>query len=264
MHDRLAVALDMSSRFRYYAPKADKPSCGLSAPINILLFLLLFRVYTKSGIHPMKTNPLAFILVCLVLLQAARFGLKQIAFLFLEKSYYNDTLISLFSMLLLAVFIVLIAIKHAIPLSLKPDIASIKGKVIYGIFSVFVLVIIFLSPLFTRDYSLPAIIILLYSTIVTPIFEELIFRGYGWNIIQAKYKSEFKTYVITTILFALWHIGYIDSVAMRVSADRLLFTMFMKVITGLCFGIVIGFIRYKSKNSFAAILTHSIMNVFGR
>lgn len=47
-------------------------------------------------------------------------------------------------------------------------------------------------------------------------------------------------------------------------AYNLSFVMLMKVITGLCFGIVIGLVRYKTKNCYAGMLTHSIMNVFGR
>jgi len=42
------------------------------------------------------------------------------------------------------------------------------------------------------------------------------------------------------------------------------FTMLMKVVIGLCFGIIIGLARYKTKNCYATILMHSIMNVFGR
>ncbi|WP_368488841.1 CPBP family glutamic-type intramembrane protease [Clostridium sp. BJN0013] len=48
------------------------------------------------------------------------------------------------------------------------------------------------------------------------------------------------------------------------SNSGLPFVMFMKVITGLCFGIIIGFIRYKLKNCYATILIHSFMNIFGR
>lgn len=99
---------------------------------------------------------------------------------------------------------------------------------------------------------------------ITPIFEELIFRGYVWNKLEEKLSKRFAVYVITTLLFAAWHIGYIDTIAFRVASDRVLFIMLMKVVTGLCFGIVLGAVRYKTKNCYSSILLHSVMNIFGR
>ena len=107
------------------------------------------------------------------------------------------------------------------------------------------------------------ILLLVYSSIVTPIFEELIFRGYIWNELNQIFTSEWKTYIITTILFALWHLGYISSIAFRVE-DDLLNVMIWKVITGLCFGIVLGAVRLKTINCYSTMLLHGVMNIFGR
>ena len=75
--------------------------------------------------------------------------------------------------------------------------------------------------------------------------------------------SKWATYLPTTILFALWHLAYIDSIAFRVE-DVLLSVMVWKVVAGLCFGIVLGAVRMKTKNCYAAILLHGVMNLFGR
>jgi membrane protease YdiL (CAAX protease family) len=98
---------------------------------------------------------------------------------------------------------------------------------------------------------------------VIPIFEEMIFRGYIWNKLNVVFEKEWITYIVSTLLFALWHIGYIDAIAFRVETG-LVIAMFWKVITGLCFGVVLGAVRYKTKNSYSTILLHGIMNIFGR
>lgn len=89
-----------------------------------------------------------------------------------------------------------------------------------------------------------------------------------WNELKNCFKNEFTIYIISTLLFALWHLGYADSIwfRMAVNGGSALFpvAIFWKAITGLCFGIVIGFVRYKLKNCYAAILVHSFMNNFGR
>ncbi len=68
---------------------------------------------------------------------------------------------------------------------------------------------------------------------------------------------------MTTIPFALWHFGYISSIAFRVEYG-LMNAMIWKAITGLCFGIVLGAVRLKTKNCYSTILLHSVMNIFGR
>lgn len=77
------------------------------------------------------------------------------------------------------------------------------------------------------------------------------------------FSKEWKTYVVTTALFALWHIGYIDSNAFRVG-NGIANVMIWKVITGFCFGIILEAARIKTKNSYSTILLHGVMNMFGR
>ncbi|MCI6692143.1 MAG: CPBP family glutamic-type intramembrane protease [Clostridium sp.] len=39
--------------------------------------------------------------------------------------------------------------------------------------------------------------------------------------------------------------------------------MFWKVITGISFGIVVGFFRYKNKNVYSSMIVHALLNTFG-
>ena len=111
--------------------------------------------------------------------------------------------------------------------------------------------------------GLPPVVMLIYGSIVTPIYEELIFRGYVWKKLNAAFQRERAAYIVSTVLFAVWHLGYIDSIAFRVETG-LATAMLWKVITGLCFGIVLSALRLKSKNCYSTMLLHGVMNIFGR
>lgn len=205
-----------------------------------------------------RDHPIIRIIVLLVCIQLLLFGIKRILFLFFERTYYIDSIASMFAMIIITVFFVIFARKQNVPLSIFPD----KFGMFYIIVTIIVaLLFIFTPSNFTDGFR--GIMLLIYSSIVIPIFEELIFRGYIWNKLNRIFLKELKTYVVSTVLFALWHIGYISSIAFRVE-NGLVNAMIWKVITGLCFGIILGAVRVKMKNSYLIILLHGTLNIFGR
>jgi len=155
-------------------------------------------------------------------------------------------------------------------LSFFPDMKTGKQKVLYACATAVVLILAVSMPVFNQDFTPGVILPILYSVIITPVFEEIIFRGYVWNALRGSGTSEIRTYLISTILFAFWHLGYADVIWLKstlpgsVINGNLLSIMLMKAGVGLFFGVVVGFIRYRTKNTYAAILMHSVMNVFGR
>jgi len=171
-------------------------------------------------------------------------------------------------MIIFAIIIIIWSKENNKSISLTPNIKDNKDKIKYFIVTVIAMFLIISTPIFSKNYSISVIIQLIFTTIITPIFEELLFRGCIWNKLKNCYKNEFVIYIITTALFAIWHLGYYDSIILNMNLNNLtgnlLFVMLMKVSIGLVFGIIIGFVRYKTKNIYSAILTHSIMNVFGR
>ena len=213
-------------------------------------------------------NPLPKIIIVLVIIQLTRMIIRQLLFKFVDQTNLNCDITAMLTMCLLTALIVFIANKQKITLSFVPNIHSTKGRIGYIFSTILAAFLILSTPYFNSNFSANLIIPLVYSTIVTPVFEELIFRGYVWNELAMNFKSEFKVYIISTIFFAVWHLGYIDIIwfkmYLRGEVIGLQFAMFMKVITGLIFGIIIGWVRYKTKNCYAAMLIHSIMNVFGR
>lgn len=197
-------------------------------------------------------------ILVLLLLSLSLFVIKRIIFFFVARTDFSDYMASMVSMIILTSIILRLSRKAEINLSIFPD----KFTVSYISVSIISVVLFIASP---SNYKggIEPILLLVYSSIVTPIFEELIFRGYIWNELNQIFTSEWKTYIITTILFALWHLGYISSIAFRVE-DDLLNVMIWKVITGLCFGIVLGAVRLKTKNCYSTMLLHGVMNLFGR
>lgn len=124
-------------------------------------------------------------------------------------------------------------------------------------------VVFFAITLFLiNGFSLQNMLMLLYSGIVTPVFEELLFRGAIWNRLQGSDKSEWTSYLCVTILFGLWHIGYAIGIYMW-QGGTLLRCILMKVLWGTLYGLFLGIFRVKTRNCYLGILVHGVLNVFG-
>ncbi|WP_455718255.1 CPBP family intramembrane glutamic endopeptidase [Anaerosporobacter sp.] len=194
----------------------------------------------------------------LVILSCLLFGIKQCIFLIVPRTGYSDRMASMLAMTLITICILILARKLKIRLSVFPP----KFTSAYVCFTVIATILLIATPSnYTGGFK--AVSLLVYGSIVTPIFEELIFRGYVWNKLNLILINEWITYIISTILFGLWHFGYISSIAFRVQ-DGLLNIMIWKVITGLCYGIVLGIVRLKTKNCYSTMILHGVMNMFGK
>ena len=202
------------------------------------------------------------IVALLIGLQVSRIALKQSAFLFLSYNKFNDVLISMIVMFLLTLFVIYKSKKEKVSL----DIFSyMKNKeTYYVIVTGAVLLLIFTSPSFLTKTSIESIIPLLYTAIMTPIYEELLFRSYIWNVLKQDNEDEVKVYFLTTVLFSIYHIGYIDTIIMTSGFNQMALMILIKCSLMLSYGFFIGFFRYKIKNSYSCILVHSFINIFSR
>ena len=211
--------------------------------------------------QPISHRLRAVMIACgiLVLLQAIRFGLKQMCF-YAFPQVADERFVSMCVMILMSVGLILTAHRLGMRASVFP-----KERIgIYAAAGVLAVSLMVSGPLLmgASDWTLWQD--MLYGSVVTPIFEELIFRGYLWESLKKRFDNEFHVYLITTVLFALWHFGYVDSIAARIGLDGLGYVMLMKASVGLVYGVIVGFVRYKTKNAYASILLHGVMNVFGR
>lgn len=207
--------------------------------------------------------------VGLMIIQIIRIIVMRLLFTYMLDNTVNNRVLasSVFMLAVSSAIIAYVRLKK-IPISFMPDLSTQKNKIIYAGALAVLFVLILLSHAISSDFSASSLMQTVYSVLITPIFEELIFRGLIWSELKADYKTEWKAYIITTVLFALWHMGYVDTVSSMIvlsgGSGNLAFVMFMKVLTGLVFGVAVGFARLKAKNWYASLLVHSIMNLFGR
>jgi len=206
-----------------------------------------------------RKKVISFIIILLTVLQGLRMAVEQVIFIFVERNRFTDDTASMFAMLALTTAFVLIANKRQAPLSVFPH----KFGLFYVAETLIFIGLIISNFVIAENKTLQVIIVMIYSYIVTPVFEEIVFRGFVWNQLNRVFKKEWTTYLITTLLFAIWHFGYIEGVAFRVS-DSLATIMIWKMVTGLCFGALLGALRMKTRNCYSTVLLHGIMNLFGR
>ena len=115
---------------------------------------------------------------------------------------------------------------------------------------------------FVRKFSPENMLLLLCGGIVTPVFEELLFRGMIRNRLCRHFSREWQTDPAVTALFELWHIGYAVGIYLWQGGD-LLHCILMKVFWGTLYGLALGAFRLKTKNCYLGMLIHGVLNVFG-
>ena len=124
-------------------------------------------------------------------------------------------------------------------------------------------VLFFAITLFwVKKFTLQNLLMVVYAGVVTPVFEELLFRGFIWNRCMVHIQKEWNVFLIVTALFGLWHIGYAVGIYLW-QGGNLLHCIIMKVMWGTMYGLVLGVIRLRTKNCYLGILAHGILNVFG-
>jgi membrane protease YdiL (CAAX protease family) len=209
--------------------------------------------HSSKGIYVISS-----IIALLAFIQLLLLGFKHFFFLFFERTNFSDSIATMFGMIILSDVFVVFASKQKVSLSVFPRIFN-KYYIIGTLIAVILLVA---TPSnYLGDFQ--NIILLFYGSVITPIFEEIIFRGYAWNKLNTVIKKEWGTYLITSVFFGIWHLGYIESIAFRVETG-LVKIMLMKVVIGIVFGVVLGVLRLKTKNCYSTILLHGVLNIFGK
>lgn len=118
-----------------------------------------------------KIKTIAIIIIGLILVQVIRISLKLSVFFFVERTLFTDTIVSALIMTALTLIGIMIAKRKDISLSVFPN----RHKLAYAIATIVISVLIILTPLITGEESLFAVSSLVYSTLIIPVFEELIF-----------------------------------------------------------------------------------------
>lgn len=208
----------------------------------------------------MKLKKILFIIIFLLLLQVGRIVFKNLIFNFIDRNLLADVIASMIYMII--IICIVIIRKKKINLNIFPEKFNIK----YKVFTILVSLFFIVTTIITMNYNLYNILALIYNAIITVVFEELIFRGFVFKEITSM-KNNLTAYIVSTILFGIWHLGYIDTIIWRTSLfspdANIANIMLWKVIIGIIIGVVVGFFRYKNKNVYSSILVHTFINTFG-
>ena len=201
---------------------------------------------------------LSDIVLRLIIIQVIFLGMKQIAFQFMDEELFSRSMITMISMIVGIAYLCEYKRQRNIEFSALP----VRFGKIY-IFATFLTVLFFIVTLFLiKGFSLQNMLMILYGGIITPVFEELLFRGTIWNKLRYYIKKEWKIYLLVTALFGLWHIGYAVEIYLW-QGGNMLRCIVMKVLWGTMYGLFLGVIRLKTKNCYLEILAHGVLNVFG-
>jgi uncharacterized protein len=144
---------------------------------------------------------------------------------------------------------------------------SLGTRVMEIIGTSFFLILAGINLILHPDQIVPTIV----SCLIFPLFEEALFCGWIWNKIKPclpKKQNGIFTAILVGVLFAIWHLGYWDVVALHMKAETtmttMLHVMLMKIVIAGIIGIFAGMLRWKTGNIIASILFHAAWNLFGR
>ena len=205
-----------------------------------------------------QVRVVAGVIIGLAVLQGLLYGAKHLVFLIVARTDFTDQMASMAVMVVLAGLVVGLARLRHWPLSVFPTRFS-RWYVVATIVAAGLLIA---TPAnYTGGWQ--AVLTLVYGSIVTPVYEELVFRGLVWNRLATVFTKPWVVYVWSVVLFGVWHLGYVDSVAFRVEIG-LMPIMAWKAVTGVAYGAVLGALRLKTKNCYSTMLLHGVLNLFGR
>lgn len=166
------------------------------------------------------------------------------------------------SFLIVGIFLLILFKPSLKTLSLNLDDVRKRTKIIYfaGLIAlpVFIILPVFLGA------ELDIIVLSFIFGLVVPAFEELLFRGYLWNNMQNSLKgkrSGLITWITITLLFGLWHIGYIDVFLIHPKEFAVMPLLVGKIEIGLILGAIVGFIRLKTNKVYGSFLFHGFWNI---
>jgi membrane protease YdiL (CAAX protease family) len=141
-------------------------------------------------------------------------------------------------------------------------------KYLYVIGELLVLLLVISSYFIMSDIKYYALMTNINFGITTPILEEIVFRGYSWEKFREQGFNNFKTLIITSIFFGLFHLGYYFQISYATqfhpNAPSMVNIMFMKIVYATALGFFIGLVRWKSNKVFGPIIVHSILNILSK
>ncbi|MBM4241553.1 MAG: CPBP family intramembrane metalloprotease [Euryarchaeota archaeon] len=149
-------------------------------------------------------------------------------------------------------------------LGLKWDNIRLRSRILYII--CFSLLTTLVLSQYIFEWEFHVLVFTLVFGIITPVFEELLFRGYIWGKIrefEGMINPDIVTLLTVTLLFGLWQLGYIDILIRNpVVMNNLGMVMVLKMGVGLLLGLIVGYLRLRTGKTYASIIFHGLWNIF--
>lgn len=199
-----------------------------------------------------KMKCLREIFYVMIILQGLLLVFKYTLSKIISNDGFNEKIISMVIMLLLTIVVCMYANFRKIEFSIFPLNFSKK----YIVASVLALIFLIATPSNYIEGG-RGFLLLIYGSIITPIYEELLFRGFIWNRLKLEWDDERKIIYLNALLFSFWHLGYI--IPAIIAGKWMAFT---KLGIGLLYGLILCYIRKNTKCCYSTILVHGIMNAF--
>lgn len=202
------------------------------------------------------------IIVALVLIQIAR-ALVMDSLWFAFGSANNLTFFQLFNGLSIIVVgtILLLWFKPSLKdLGLDWDDIGSRNRILYLLGIIFLLFMALTPYTLTGD---PEILVMgAVFGIITPIFEEMLFRGYIWRKLDKKSENNVLTWLTVTLIFSIWHLGYVDVFLIHpLKVGNLTMILASKLVIGLVLGLLVGYARLKTGKTCLSIIIHGLWNL---
>ncbi|MEN6329727.1 MAG: CPBP family intramembrane glutamic endopeptidase [Methanobacteriaceae archaeon] len=205
------------------------------------------------------------IIMALLLIQIAR-ALVMGSLWYLFGSTKSLTLFQLFnglSLIIVGVILLLWFKPSFKDLGLDWEDMNMRNRILYLSGIGFLIFMAFTPYTFTWDPFL--LVIGLVFGIITPAFEEMLFRGYIWGKIEKTPEianQGLLTWITVTLIFSIWHLGYLDVFLIHPQAvGNLAILMASKLAIGLVLGLLVGYARLKTGKTYLSIILHGLWNV---
>lgn len=197
--------------------------------------------------------PLSISIVIIILLQIALGVGKNVFSVMIPDSRFAEQMLSMCLMLVFTAVLVFYVICRKQRISFFPVRFS-KGYII----ATCIAGILYITAPANYIEGFSAIMVLIYGSIVTPIYEELLFRGIIWNMFEKSTSNNVTIFAWNVVLFAIWHIGYVVPSLLSGNWNAVV----LKLAAGLGYGVVLSLLRLKTKNCYATVLAHGVLNLF--
>lgn len=202
----------------------------------------------------------------LAVFQVARWGLESLAFMGVSHSLLSNEVVRTAAYGVLTLALLGWARYQRAVLPVLPRAGTRVG---YGVALLGFVGLFGATPLLTHQAASSAVwAALVCGALATPLFEELLFRGYVWDRLTRVFSQDWQVIVVSAMLFGLWHLGYLDAVAWRMAQPDALattaevaITMGGKVLFATGIGVVLGYLRQRSGGCLAPMLFHGYWNL---